>query len=119
MSAAESRWIDLDLVEAFVPLAALWGVSEVARSSRGFLAQYRRANGDFRRLTPEWRNRRNNFVARHWAQVEARGEAVVDVHGVPSRRMLALLMWAAAPGETDDDLVGMLRSASHLASRRR
>lgn len=105
----EPRWLPLDLVLAFEPLARSFGVSEVARSPRGFLKQYRLVGGDPDRLSDYWRNRRNAFVARHWAQVEARGEPLV-VEGIPSRRLLALIMWAAAPSFSDQKLVRILDS---------
>lgn len=107
---AEARWVDLDLVLAFEPLARELGVSDVARSPRGFLKQYRLAGGNPDRLSPEWRAKRNNFVARHMAQVRTRGEAMV-VDGMPSRRLLALIMWAAAPGFSDVRLVRMLKAS--------
>lgn len=107
---AEARWIDLDLVLAFEPMAKALGVSDVARSPRGFLKQYRLAGGDPNRLTPEWRNKRNNFVARHMAQVRTRHEPLT-VDGLPSRRLLALIMWAAAPGFSDEKLLKTLRNS--------
>ncbi len=108
---AEARWLDLDLVLAFEPVAEALGVSEVARSARGFLAQYEAADGNPGRLSPYWRNRRNNFVARHWAQVVKRGEPLVSEDGFPSRRLLALIMWAAAPSLNKRSLADTLRCA--------
>lgn len=106
--SAEARWLDLDLVDAFVPMARAWKVSEVARSKRGFLPQYVAAGGDPDRLTPYWRNRRNNFVARHWAQIRTRGEPLFLDDGLPTRRLLALIMWAAAPTVSDARLIRCL-----------
>lgn len=88
------RYLSLRDVESFVPYAAALGVSRVARSPRGFLAAYRRAGGDPRRLPPAWRAKREAFLARHLAQ-QAREPAFVD--GVPTRRTLALIMWAYFP----------------------
>jgi len=73
------------------------GVSEVARSPRGFLAAYRKAGGRENRLSDWWQNRRDNFVKRHMAQVKKRDEALWDDDGRPSRRHLALIAWAYTP----------------------
>lgn len=78
------------------PLAEQLGVSEVARSSRGFMAAYEAAGGRPERLSEWWRQRRDNFVARHVAQARARGESWWR-DGEPTRRHLALIMWAYSP----------------------
>lgn len=83
-------------VNRWRPLAAKLGVSSVARSSKGFLSAYRRAGGDPNRLSDYWANRRDNFVKRHMAQVKKRGEPLWE-DGVPTRRHLALIMWAYSP----------------------
>jgi hypothetical protein len=81
-------------------LAKAKGVSAVARSPRGFMRAYEKA-GTWARLDPWWKNRRNAFVARHMAQVRQNGEKLwkKDKSGKlqPSRRCLALLMWAYMP----------------------
>lgn len=81
-------------------LAKSKGVSAVARSPRGFMRAYERA-GTWARLDPWWKARRNAFVARHMAQVRQNGEKLwkQDKSGKlqPSRRCLALLMWAYKP----------------------
>ena len=81
-------------------MAKAKGVSAVARSPRGFMRAYERA-GTWARLDPWWKNRRNAFVARHMAQVRQNGEKLwkPDKSGnlQPSRRCLALLMWAFMP----------------------
>lgn len=89
-------YLPLDVVELYLPLAAELGVSEVARSPRGFVRQYQEAAGDPRRLTEYWQRRRDAFVARHAAQVAMRGEPLF-VDGIPTRRHLALIMWAFSP----------------------
>lgn len=89
-------YLPLDLCEAYVPLARELGVSEVARSRSGFMGQYRRAGGDPNRLSDWWAQRRDNFVARHMAQVKTRKEPLWR-DGVPTRRHLALIMWAYSP----------------------
>ncbi len=73
------------------------GVSEVARSPRGFLTAYRDAGGRENRLSDWWQNRRDNFVDRHMAQVKKRNEKLWDDDGRPSRRHLALIAWAYTP----------------------
>jgi len=78
--------------------AAERGVSEVARSARGFMRAYQRA-GTFSRLDPWWQRRRDGFIARHMAQAN-RGERLWEkVRGAwrPTRRALALIMWAYMP----------------------
>lgn len=100
MAAAEPAWLDLDTVLAAVPAAAANDVSEVARSRRGFVAAYRDADGDPNALArdghsgQDWRARRNAFVARHTAQGDAEG---YWSGGAPTRRHLALVMWAYSP----------------------
>lgn len=92
-----SKALTLSTVEKFVPVAARKGVSEVARSSRGFVQAYRRAGGKLSAMSPEWQARRDAFIKRHRAQVTLRKEALFDKHGEPSRRHLALIMWAYSP----------------------
>lgn len=99
-ATSEPAWLDLDTVLAAVPAAAANGVSEVARSRRGFVAAYRDADGDPNALArdghsgQDWRARRNAFVARHTAQGDAEG---YWSGGAPTRRHLALVMWAYSP----------------------
>lgn len=88
--------LPLSTVERFVPLAAQKGVSEVARSPRGFVQALRRATA-VPAMDPEWQAKRAAFVKRHMAQVVMRGEALFDARGVPTRRHLALIMWAYSP----------------------
>lgn len=97
-------WLRLDTVEAAIPAMVSEGVSEVARSSRGFIQAYRRAGGRAEPLRtmrdPEsgqtWWNKRNGFVARHLAQLEAEGGGW-EASGEPTRRHLALVAWAYSP----------------------
>ena len=93
---ASPRYLSLATCHRWEPLAEALGVSEVARSSRGFLAAYESAGGRPERLSEWWRRRRDNFVARHVAQAKARGEPWWR-DGEPTRRHLALLMWAYSP----------------------
>lgn len=87
------RWASLATVERYVPVAAAGGVSAVARSSRGFVAAYRRAGGRWQHLPDAWIVKRENFVTRHLAQARQNGERLRTAEGY-SRRGLALLMWA-------------------------
>jgi tRNA nucleotidyltransferase (CCA-adding enzyme) len=95
-------WLNLDEIEPFVPLMRQQGVSEVARSKRGFLTAYKKAGGDADRLGSDpkfgqnWVKRRNNFVARHMGQITKRGEDLWR-YGNPTRRHLALIAWAYTP----------------------
>lgn len=88
--------LSLKFANQFRKAAAKRGVSRVARSSRGFMAAYAKA-GSIKKLSPWWRNRRNNFIKRHMAQVRKRHEPLFDRQGRPTRRHLALVMWAASP----------------------
>ena len=92
-------WLSLPTVEQFVPVMAREGVSEVARSPRGFLTAYRRARGA--RPSAIWQRRRAAFIARHIAQVRERGEPLFDDAGNPTRRHLALIAWAYSPVPSD------------------
>jgi len=92
----EPQWLTLDEIAAWIPLMRAWRVSEVARSSRGFLRAFARADGDPDNLSPYWRDRRNAFIARHVAQVKQRGEPLMR-DGLPTRRHLALIAWAYSP----------------------
>lgn len=82
-------------VERWEPLAATSGVSKVARSPRGFLGAYRAAKGRVDKLPEAWRTKREGFLARHLAQ--AKGERMFDEEGMPTRRHLALILWAYSP----------------------
>jgi len=97
----DHEFLDLTTVEALVPLMKELGVSEIARSPRGFLSAYRRSGGDARRLPAKWRQRRCAFIARHMAQLVANDEPLYDSRAEalrrPTRRHLALVAWAYSP----------------------
>lgn len=98
----EPRFLSLGKVKKYEPLARAWGVSAVARSPRGFLTQYKKAGGKASGLTPYWRNRRENFIKRHMAQLTGNREALwkfdkASERYLPTRRHLALIMWAYSP----------------------
>jgi hypothetical protein len=85
--------LSYEQAHAWESLAKEKGVSKVARSARGFMRAYQRA-GSFSKLSPAWKKKRQSFIARHMAQ--GRSEALWE-NGEPSRRALALLMWAYKP----------------------
>lgn len=91
-------FLPLSTVERYRPLAAALGVSAVARGPRGFLRAYLDAEGSAH-LSDYWRRRREAFIKRHMAQVRKRGEPLWK-GGVPTRRHLALIMWAYSPSAT-------------------
>jgi len=91
------RFLPLHLIQRYVTLARTRGVSTVARSPGGFLTAYRKANGRADRLSDAWRQRREAFIARHLAQLEQRGEPLLGEDGKPTRRHLAMIMWAFSP----------------------
>lgn len=89
-------FLSLSDIEPWVPEMQRRGVSEVARGPTGFLTAYRRVKGDPEALPDYWLRKRGGFIARHMAQVRARGEKLV-VKGKPTRRHLALIAWAYSP----------------------
>jgi hypothetical protein len=95
--AVDYPFLPLATIESFVPRMVAGGVSEVARSPRGFLTAYREAGGKPEQLDDFWWRRRSGFLARHLAQVEKHGEALFDARGRPTRRHLALIAWAYSP----------------------
>jgi hypothetical protein len=90
------RFLPLPVVLRNEPLAAQLGVSKVARSQRGFLSAYKRAGGRSK-LSADWKRKREAFIARHMAQAKSQGEPWFDDQGKPTRRHLALIMWAYSP----------------------
>lgn len=118
------RFLPLSVVEKYEPLAEELGVSSVARSQRGFLTAYKRAKTSGN-LSPEWHAKREAFIKRHMAQVAMRNEDLFDEDGNPSRRHLALIMWAYSPGlrenpEEDeaDDWVTIAECSCHSCTAR-
>ena len=82
------------------------GVSEVARSRRGFLHRFMAMDGDWESLGTDrhsgqdWQDRQRNFVARHWTQIRERKEPLWTTHKgerIPTRHHLALIAWAWTP----------------------
>lgn len=90
------RYLPISTIARYESLAGKRGVSEVARGSGGFLPAYKRARSEAR-LSDDWRRKREAFIARHMAQVEQRFEPLWGSDGWPTRRHLALIMWAYSP----------------------
>ena len=95
-------FLPLSTIDRFVRLAARLKVSTVARGPKGFLTAYRAAGGNPSRLSAYWRRKREGFIARHMAQAIDRHESLFVAGGAPSRRHLALIMWAYSPDERNN-----------------
>jgi hypothetical protein len=97
-SRGEYPWMSLQDVLRAEPAARQRGVSQVARSQRGFMRAYEAAAGGPDRMGQEsltgqdWTRRRENFIRRHVAQLTDAWDG-----DLPSRRHLALIMWAYTP----------------------
>lgn len=85
------RLLPKPLLRKLEAVAAARGVSAVARSPRGFLTAFKADT-----LDPWWCRRRAAFIKRHTAQVAQRHEPLWK-NGAPTRRHLALAMWAYSP----------------------
>lgn len=87
------RYAPLMDVQAAIGAAERLGVSEVARSARGFVTAYQRFGGRASSIENAidpytgqlWGTRRSAFIARHLVQYD---------EDPTLRRRLALLMWA-------------------------
>ena len=79
--------LSLKTIRKYEPEMRRLKVSEVARSPRGFLTAYKKA-GSPNKLSPKWKQTREAFIARHYAQY--RNNPTV-------RRRLALIAWAYDP----------------------
>ena len=109
----ESYFIPLSLAIHFEKLAALRGVSKVARgeipssqSHFGFFQVAKKVGGDWKKLDQikvnknldqTWWERRNNFCARHCGQQKSQKTPLIETSGrfkgTPSRRQLGMIMW--------------------------
>ena len=94
MNSKVDKLLPLRTVLAWEPLMEELGVSEVARSPRGFLREYERRRSG---ISEHWRRRREGFVSRHMAQLVGNDEPLYDRLGRPTRRHLALVAWAYSP----------------------
>lgn len=84
----EPKFLSLTTIKQHEALMRKLNVSEVARSPSGFLAAYKRANGDPTRLSESWHARRKAFIAR----------TLPAYHKNPTlRRKLSLIAWAYMP----------------------
>lgn len=93
-------WLSLAKIKKYEQLMRDRGVSEVARSPRGFLTAFKRA-GSKTRLSPEWRMKRDGFIARHWTQAQKQARPLYETKGkyagTPTRWHLALIAWGFSP----------------------
>lgn len=80
-------FMPLSAVLRYVPEMEKHGVSEVARSPRGFLTAYRAA-GTANKLSSEWKKKREDFISRHLVQYKQHPTY---------RRYLALIAWSYLP----------------------
>lgn len=80
--------LSLKTIKRYEPEMREKGVSQVARSPRGFLTAYKRVGGDPKKLSDDWKKKRKAFIARHMAQYEK---------NPTRRRRLALIAWAYDP----------------------
>jgi len=94
--------LSLAVAEAAGRAAAQRGVSEQARGSGGFLRAYKQAGGNLsdighHKSGQSWKDRREGFLARHTAQMDGSGWEHVSGADRPTRRHLALAVWAHSP----------------------
>ena len=110
----EFPWMSYTAAHAYESEAARLGVSEVARSHKGFMREYQAATTVARmRARPlpsgvtggkTWGQKRHGFVARHLIKYRER-----PTYG----RYLALIMWAYKPPGPPPGARGSPRNASH------
>lgn len=79
--------LSLKTIRKYEPEMRRLGVSQVARSPRGFLTAYKRA-GSPDNLSDNWKRKRLAFIARHGKQYK---------YNPTKRRRLALIAWAHDP----------------------
>jgi hypothetical protein len=84
----EYSYMPLSEIRKYEPEMQKLGVSEVARSPRGFLTAYKRIGGNPNKLSDDWKIKRHGFIRRHLAQYEVNPTL---------RRRLALIAWAYKP----------------------
>lgn len=90
------QYLPLSLIKKFEPMAKKLGVSKVARGRSGFLSAYKRSKGNPDKLSDAWDRKREGFIKRHMAKVKKDKEPLWE-NGLPTRRHLALIMWAYSP----------------------
>jgi hypothetical protein len=84
----EYNYIPLDTIRRYEPEMERLKVSEVARSPRGFLTAYKKANGNRNNLSEYWKIKRHGFIRRHLVQYK---------ENPTIRRKLSLIAWAFMP----------------------
>ena len=84
----EFKYLSLTEIKKSEPEMKKLKVSEVARSPRGFLTQYKGVKGNPDKLNGHWKVKRNGFIKRHMAQYDK---------DKGYRRKLALIAWAYKP----------------------
>lgn len=89
-------FLSLHEVMRWIPLMQTLGVSEVARSERGFLSAYQEA-GTPDQLPKEWIKERDAYVARRSGQINAQSFPLYLESGLPTRAHLSLISWAYSP----------------------
>ena len=107
-----SDWAALSLAQVlrWEGYARARGVSEIARSPRGFVRALEAA-GSVRNLSAAWQTARANFLARHVAQiVGSEGDRWLYPSGLPTDHALAVLMWAHWPARHRSELSQALRA---------
>ncbi len=90
---AYRKFLPIETVLACVPLARAIGVSEAARSRRGFVAAYTEA-GSHAALGEGWKAKRSQMVAQALTRQD---DHTMWQGGVPTRLHLTLIMWAYSP----------------------
>jgi len=84
----EYNYLPLSVIAGYEPDMRRLGVSEVARSPKGFLVAYKKAGGNPNNLSEYWRIKRHGFIRRHLVQYR---------NNPTKRRLLALRAWAYLP----------------------
>jgi hypothetical protein len=64
----EYKYLSLREIKKSEPEMKKLKVSEVARSPRGFLTQYKRVKGNPDKLNEHWKVKRDGFIKRHMVQ---------------------------------------------------
>jgi hypothetical protein len=80
--------LSLKTIKKYEPEMKRLKVSEVARSPRGFIPAYKRAKGNPKKLSENWKIKRNAFIARTLPQYKK---------NPTKRRLLSLRAWAYEP----------------------
>jgi hypothetical protein len=106
MFAHDPPWLPLSLCESLENYACQRGVSVIARSGRGFLTAYKIVSGEPAMLGRDpynkkhWTEVRRLYINRNLGSATKNREKMWITHNgheAPSRRHLALIMWAYSP----------------------